>query len=240
MRESAISLTACRGHRRPVFCSGETGHRQGARRARAPRRERARRAARSSRSTARRSRRPCSRASSSATCAARSPARRATAPGSSRRPTAARCSSTRSASAARRAGEAPARRSRSARCVRVGEHARARRSTCASIAATHRDLEARGRAGSFREDLSIGSCHRDRMPPLRERREDIPILVRHFLAMRGRRSALAGRAVRRRALARSSDYTWPGNVRELEHAVERVVLLGRNRGRRRSRTCRAC
>ena len=95
------------------------------------------------------------------------------------------------------------------------------------VAATNRDLLADVKSGSFREDL----YHRlnvvaVRMPPLRERSEDIPELARHFLA---RSAARCGRRVRgisedaERALMR---YDWPGNVRELENAIERAVVLG--------------
>ena len=95
------------------------------------------------------------------------------------------------------------------------------------IAATNRDLAAEVKRGAFREDL----YHRLnvialRTPPLRERKEDIPALARHFVA---RSAALCNRRVTRispdaeRALAA---YDWPGNVRELENAIERAVVLG--------------
>src|SRR5262249_4414460 len=66
------------------------------------------------------------------------------------------------------------------------------------------------------------------LPALRHRREDIPLLVDHFLAAARARhpQATVGR-IGPSALARLIDYAWPGNVRELEHAIERIVLLGK-------------
>jgi DNA-binding NtrC family response regulator len=95
------------------------------------------------------------------------------------------------------------------------------------IAATNRDLEAMVSAGQFREDLYFRlSVIQFRLPPLRERAEDIPELAEHFLAaLRGR----AGRAVRGftdQALAAMRAHGWRGNVRELRNAVERAVVLG--------------
>jgi two-component system, NtrC family, response regulator HydG len=95
------------------------------------------------------------------------------------------------------------------------------------IAATHRDLHERVRAGSFREDLLyrldvVGI----ELPPLRARRDDIPRLVEHFLAeARARHSASPVRGFTKPALARLIDHAWPGNIRELAHVVERCVLL---------------
>jgi two-component system NtrC family response regulator len=92
------------------------------------------------------------------------------------------------------------------------------------VAATNRDLEAAMAAGSFREDLyyrlAVIPVH---LPPLRERRPDVPLLVRHFLAKHGG----AAVSVSERALARLAAYDWPGNVRELENAVERMLILRR-------------
>jgi DNA-binding NtrC family response regulator len=95
------------------------------------------------------------------------------------------------------------------------------------IAATHRDLERAAAEGSFRPDLfyrlnvfSVG------VPPLRERREDVPLLVRHFLsafAARGRPATSVTPAV----VAALSAQPWPGNVRELENTLERLVVEAR-------------
>jgi DNA-binding NtrC family response regulator len=94
------------------------------------------------------------------------------------------------------------------------------------IAATHRDLKAETQAGRFREDLFYRlNVFPVRLPPLRERREDVPLLASHFLAKHAHalRRELAGfDAEALRALA---GYPWPGNVRELENAVERAVAL---------------
>jgi two-component system response regulator AtoC len=94
------------------------------------------------------------------------------------------------------------------------------------LAATARDLDAEISAGRFREDLFYRlNVVRLEVPPLRERREDIPLLVDHFLA--SYRSTL-GKPVRRvseEALERLAAYRWPGNVRELENVIERSVIL---------------
>ncbi|MBI3080649.1 MAG: sigma-54-dependent Fis family transcriptional regulator [candidate division NC10 bacterium] len=94
------------------------------------------------------------------------------------------------------------------------------------IAATNRDLPAEVRAGRFREDLFFRlNVLPLRLPPLRERPEDIPLLTEHFLR---RFAAETGRPVRQiapPALDCLMAYRWPGNVRELEHAIERAVLL---------------
>jgi DNA-binding NtrC family response regulator len=94
------------------------------------------------------------------------------------------------------------------------------------IAATHRDLEAMARAGEFREDLLFRlDVVSITVPPLRERREDIPLLVDHFL----RRFADEGRArsVSREAMDLLLKHDYPGNVRELENLVHRAVVLSR-------------
>jgi len=96
------------------------------------------------------------------------------------------------------------------------------------IAATHGDLAALISQGSFREDLFYRlNVIQLILPPLRERREDIPALAEHFLAQSagklGRRLGLSSEAVER--LLR---YPWPGNVRELENAIERAAILARS------------
>jgi two-component system, NtrC family, response regulator AtoC len=94
------------------------------------------------------------------------------------------------------------------------------------IAATNRDLEASMRAHQFREDLYYRlNVIEIRIPPLRERREEIPVLVDHFLK---KFNVQYGRAVDVPAetLRAFLDYEWPGNIRELENAVKRVVVLG--------------
>src|ERR671939_118344 len=95
------------------------------------------------------------------------------------------------------------------------------------IAATNRDLSAMVKQGSFREDLFYRiSVIPIELPPLRERREDIPELVEHFAQKFCRQT---GRTLRvsERAEELLERYAWPGNVRELEHTVERAVALER-------------
>jgi two-component system response regulator HydG len=98
------------------------------------------------------------------------------------------------------------------------------------IAATHRDLRERVRAGAFREDLLYRlDVVTIEIPALRHRREDIPILVDRLLA--DARAKHPNSPVARfapDAMQVLLDHAWPGNVRELAHAVERVVLLGRD------------
>jgi len=97
------------------------------------------------------------------------------------------------------------------------------------IAATNKALEALVKAHSFREDLFYRlSVVTITLPPLRERRDDIPLLAEHFLR---KFTQDAGKRVERiapEALALLTAYGWPGNVRELEHAIERAVILTQN------------
>jgi transcriptional regulator with PAS, ATPase and Fis domain len=94
------------------------------------------------------------------------------------------------------------------------------------VAATNRDLRAAVDAGSFREDLYFRlGAFVITVPPLRERREDIPPLIHHFLVRAAARTKKDVRAVSADAMSALMHYRWPGNVRELEHAVERAVIL---------------
>jgi two-component system response regulator AtoC len=96
------------------------------------------------------------------------------------------------------------------------------------ITATNRDLEEEVEGGRFREDLyyrlNVIHIH---MPPLRERKDDIPLLVEHFLVKYRYEPSAIPTTVTEEALKRLVDYDWPGNVRELENAVERAVVLSR-------------
>jgi DNA-binding NtrC family response regulator len=94
------------------------------------------------------------------------------------------------------------------------------------VVATHRDLEALAREGKFRQDL----FHRIyvfplRLPPLRERREDIPALVEHFAAQVCATNGWKPMAFSADAIAALQRHSWPGNIRELRNAVERLMLL---------------
>jgi DNA-binding NtrC family response regulator len=95
------------------------------------------------------------------------------------------------------------------------------------IAATNRDLQQAIAGGTFRSDLYYRlNVIALTLPPLRERREDIPLLAAHFAALHGR--AVRGRALGIAPAVRTllMRYAWPGNVRELSNAVERAVVLG--------------
>jgi transcriptional regulator with PAS, ATPase and Fis domain len=94
------------------------------------------------------------------------------------------------------------------------------------VAATNRDLQQRVEAGQFREDL----YYRLRvvelaLPPLRERRDDIPLLVRHFIDQIAKDNNRTVRDITSEALEAIQAYTWPGNVRELRNTLESVIVL---------------
>ncbi|MBI4591413.1 MAG: sigma 54-interacting transcriptional regulator, partial [Candidatus Rokubacteria bacterium] len=95
------------------------------------------------------------------------------------------------------------------------------------IAATNKNLEAAVGDGTLREDLfyrlNVIPIH---LPSLRERREDIPLLVAHFLQKFGKDLGKEVRGVSAEALALLEQYHWPGNIRELENVVERALVLG--------------
>ncbi|MCC6750792.1 MAG: sigma-54-dependent Fis family transcriptional regulator [Deltaproteobacteria bacterium] len=94
------------------------------------------------------------------------------------------------------------------------------------VAATNKDLAAEIRAGRFREDLyyrlNVITVY---VPPLRERRDDIPLLADFFLRRYADKNAKPVAGFTRAAMERLTDYHWPGNVRELENVVERAVVL---------------
>ncbi len=104
------------------------------------------------------------------------------------------------------------------------------------IAATNRDLPKAVADGSFREDLfyrlNVIPVH---LPPLRERLEDLPLLVEHFLEQLGAEMNRRVDEVSTEAMALLMSHTWPGNVRELRNVLERAVVVAagpRDRGRR--------
>jgi transcriptional regulator with GAF, ATPase, and Fis domain len=95
------------------------------------------------------------------------------------------------------------------------------------VAATNRDLSEAVRNGEFRQDLYYRlAVVKMTMPPLRERKEDIPVLARHFVKKYAKRCKVKPRPVSREAMACLMNYDWPGNVRELENAIERALVLG--------------
>src|SRR5580692_7304048 len=94
------------------------------------------------------------------------------------------------------------------------------------IAATHRDLSLMIRNNQFREDLFYRlNVFPIEIPPLRERREDIPLLVHYFVSQLSRRMQKRIKSIPKPAMDALSNATWPGNVRELENFVERAVIL---------------
>jgi PAS domain S-box-containing protein len=94
------------------------------------------------------------------------------------------------------------------------------------IAATNRDLSAAIDGGRFREDLFYRlNVFPLEVPPLRERKEDIPRLIRYFVDRYARKAGKSIRRVNRRALDRLQSYPWPGNVRELQNVIERSVIV---------------
>ncbi|TVR54505.1 MAG: sigma-54-dependent Fis family transcriptional regulator [Gemmatimonadales bacterium] len=94
------------------------------------------------------------------------------------------------------------------------------------VAATNKDLEEEIQEGRFRDDLfyrlNVVPIH---VPPLRERREDIPLLVAHFTRMMAQKEGLPQREFTPEAVARMKELDWPGNVRELRNTVERLLIL---------------
>ncbi|HEX8850760.1 MAG TPA: sigma-54 dependent transcriptional regulator [Gemmatimonadaceae bacterium] len=108
---------------------------------------------------------------------------------------------------------------------RVGENA-SRPVDVRVVAATSRDLEAEVAAGRFRSDLYYRvNVVRLHLPPLRERRDDVAELARHFLARHAQRLKVAPPTLGAAALRALTEYGWPGNVRELENAIERSLVL---------------
>ena len=95
------------------------------------------------------------------------------------------------------------------------------------IAASNRDLETAVREGVMREDLfyRLNVLPID-LPPLRERREDIPLLVAHFIEKISKAMGKSAQGVTPETLAILEGYHWPGNIRELENVIERAIVLG--------------
>ncbi|MGH7663177.1 MAG: sigma-54-dependent transcriptional regulator [Gemmatimonadaceae bacterium] len=94
------------------------------------------------------------------------------------------------------------------------------------IAATNKDVEEEIASARFREDLYYRlNVVPMQVPPLRERREDIPLLVGHFVATLSEREGMAPHTIAPEAVARLSEPDWPGNVRELRNTIERLLIL---------------
>jgi two-component system response regulator HydG len=99
------------------------------------------------------------------------------------------------------------------------------------VAATNKDLAAEVKAGNFREDLYYRlNVVPINVPPLRDRRDDVPLLVQHFIRLYADKNSKKISGCSREALELLADYSWPGNVRELENAIERAVVLSRPSG----------
>jgi two-component system response regulator AtoC len=108
---------------------------------------------------------------------------------------------------------------------RVGANS-ARKVDVRVVTATNRDLAADATAGRFREDLYYRiNVVGVKLPPLRERREDIPSLALHFVRRHGARLGLEGAIIEPDGLRLLAEHSWPGNVRELENVIERALVL---------------
>jgi transcriptional regulator with GAF, ATPase, and Fis domain len=113
---------------------------------------------------------------------------------------------------------------------RIGEE-RTRRVNVRIVAATNRDLRAEAEAGRFRQDLFYRlSVFPIELPPLRKRKDDIPLLVEHFLEAWSRKVGRPKLSLTLAAVQQLQQYDWPGNVRELQHIIERAVITS-TRGR---------
>ncbi len=94
------------------------------------------------------------------------------------------------------------------------------------LAATNRDLKEMVEQGAFREDLYYRiNVINLVVPPLRERKEDIPLLVEHFLSKGCKEKGIATKSLAKRSFEKVYDYPWPGNIRELENEIERLIVL---------------
>ena len=113
--------------------------------------------------------------------------------------------------------------------MKVGSHKRIKLNI-RIIASSNRDLKECIAKGTFRDDLYYRlSVIPVRLPPLRERTGDIPLLADHFIEKYGRKRNHQVEGISREALQMLSAYSWPGNVRELEHAIERILILEQTR-----------
>jgi transcriptional regulator with GAF, ATPase, and Fis domain len=112
---------------------------------------------------------------------------------------------------------------------RVGED-RTRHADIRIIAATNRDLKSEAVAGRFREDLYYRlNVFPVQVAPLRERREDIPLLAQHFINLSVKEMGCARPRLTRAGIIRLQSYDWPGNIRELRNVIDRAVIISRGR-----------
>jgi transcriptional regulator with GAF, ATPase, and Fis domain len=94
------------------------------------------------------------------------------------------------------------------------------------IASTSRNLKEENSKGRFREDLYYRlNVFPITIPPLRQRRDDIPLLVDHFVKKFNRKLGREIKTIPREVMKTLQDYAWPGNIRELEHMIERAVII---------------
>ncbi|MBW2659292.1 MAG: sigma 54-interacting transcriptional regulator [Deltaproteobacteria bacterium] len=108
---------------------------------------------------------------------------------------------------------------------RVGE-SKKRKIDIRIIAATNKDLKSEVDAGNFREDLFYRlKVFPIYLPPLRDRKEDIPLLINHFIRLNNKKAATRVKGIAKPALKAFMDYFWPGNIRELANAVEHAFVL---------------
>lgn len=108
---------------------------------------------------------------------------------------------------------------------RVGEE-KSRRVNVRVVAATNRELRREIEAGTFRQDLFFRlSVFPIELPPLRERREDIPLLIRHFIEQASKQARCGNLQLTAEQIRRLQAYAWPGNVRELQNVIERAMIL---------------
>jgi len=120
------------------------------------------------------------------------------------------------------------------RVIETGEwepvgSSRTRRADVRLLSATNTDVPEEVAAGRFREDLLFRlNTVEITLPPLRERREDIPLLAMHFLGQHARRYGRTLRGFDAAALKTLQEHPWPGNVRELDHTVERAILMAQD------------
>jgi DNA-binding NtrC family response regulator len=126
----------------------------------------------------------------------------------------------------------PAMQAKLLRVLETGEFepvgsSRTRRVRARVLSATNAEIQAEIAAGRFRQDLLFRlNTVEIHLPPLRQRREDIPLLARLFLSRHARRYRKAVDAFDDKAVRALLEHAWPGNVRELDHAIERAVLMG--------------